>query len=202
MNENLIGYVLIVFIIIITIKIYWESDVFQLKCIVSTHDGNKYCVRERKNMKQAADLLAKTTEKLKYLVDTMYQKYPTNENAILLRKNFNPKKIKEILPTSEYTAYSENKGEKIAFCLSDKSKEDVSSLIEENTLMFVALHEVSHLATPSIGHTDEFWKTFKFIIEEAKSIGIYQPIDYKNNETEYCGMTINDNPYYDYVPNE
>ena len=32
----------------------------------------------------------------------------------LLVKNFNPE-IKETLPTSEYTAYSENKGEKIAF---------------------------------------------------------------------------------------
>ena len=35
-------------------------------------------------------------------------------------ENFNPTTIKETLPTSEYTAYSENKGEKLAFCLNKK----------------------------------------------------------------------------------
>ena len=34
-----------------------------------------------------------------------------------LEKGYNPKRIMETLPTSQYTAYSENKGEKIAFCL-------------------------------------------------------------------------------------
>ena len=27
-----------------------------------------------------------------------------------------------------------------------------------NTLMYVALHEISHIATKSVGHTDEFCK--------------------------------------------
>ena len=31
-------------------------------------------------------------------------------------KKINPNKIVEILPNSEYTAYSENKGKKLAFC--------------------------------------------------------------------------------------
>ena len=87
--------------------------------------------------------------------------------------------IVETLPTSEYTAYSENKGEKIAFCLSNKSKKDVDNLIDENTLTFVALHELSHLATKSIGHTDEFWSNFKFMLECAEKSGLYRPIDYK-----------------------
>ena len=64
--------------------------------------------------------------------------------------------------------------------------------------MFVALHELSHVASKSIGHTDEFWDNFKFILIEAEKIGVYKPIDYKNEKTEYCGMTINDNPYYDH----
>ena len=111
--------------------------------------------------------------------------------------NFNPKKIKEILPTSEYTAYSENKGEKIAFCLSSVDKKDTNNLIDENTLMFVALHELSHLATKSIGHTEEFWSNFKFLLQEASKIQIYNPIDYKKTPARYCGMNITDNPYYD-----
>jgi len=197
-NENLLGYTLLIFIFFIIIKIYYESDIFQLKCIVSTIDGNKYCVRERKNMQRAANLLAEITEDMKELVNYLKEKHPDNEHVKLLVKNFNPKKIKETLPTSEYTAYSENKGEKIAFCLNKGDKESNNDLIEKNTLLFVALHELSHLATKSIGHKDEFWRTFKFILEEASSMGIYRPVDYKNSKTKYCGMTINDNPYYDY----
>ena len=48
-------------------KIYYESDAFNLKCIVSDVDGNKYCVRERAKLQLVADLLAKTTQKLKLM---------------------------------------------------------------------------------------------------------------------------------------
>ena len=41
---DVLGYVLIAFIVIICLYIYFDSDTFQLKCIVSTVDGNKYCV--------------------------------------------------------------------------------------------------------------------------------------------------------------
>ena len=101
----------------------------------------------------------------------------------------------ETLPTSEYTAYSENKGEKLAFCL-NKEKEG-NQLIDPNTLMFVAIHELSHIATKSIGHKDEFWNNFKFLLGEAKKIGVYEPEDYKKNSKRYCGTNITDNPYFD-----
>lgn len=197
MNENIICYLLIVIIIIIAIKSYYDSDLFQLKCIISDVNGKKYCVRERKNIKKATNLLAMTTKNITTLVKYLINKYPDKESVILLHKNFNPKKIKEILPTSEYTAYSENKGEQIALCLSNKSKSDTDNLIDQNTLMFVALHEMSHLATKTIGHDDTFWKNFKFLLKESEKINIYKPINYKNNSTNYCGMEIKDNPYYD-----
>ena len=63
--------------------------------------------------------------------------------------------------------------------------------------MFVALHELAHIATKSVGHTTEFWQNFKFLIENAKNINIYNPVDYKKSPKEYCGMTISDSPYYD-----
>lgn len=196
-NENFLGYAIIIFIVLVIIKLYFDSDYFQLKCIVSDVNGKKYCVRERKNMKKASNLLAKTTENLNKLVEHLGRTYPEKENVIFLIKNYNPKKIKEILPTSQYTAYSENKGEKIAFCLAKESKTSTDNMIDLNTLMFVALHEVSHLATKSIGHNDEFWNNFKFILQEAEIIDIYKPIDYKNNNVDYCGTKIKDNPYYD-----
>jgi len=63
--------------------------------------------------------------------------------------------------------------------------------------MFVAIHEMSHIATKSIGHKNEFWDNFKFLLENAKEAGIHDPQDYKEKPQEYCGMTIKDNPYYD-----
>jgi predicted metal-dependent hydrolase len=195
-KDDIFGWVMIIFILIISYKIYEQSDFFQLKCIVSTVDGDKYCVRERKNMKEASNLLAKTALKMKKLVEFVDKKYPDKPNIRRLVKKFNSNKIVETLPTSEYTAYSENKGKKIAFCL-NKQKENNNNLIDENTLMFVAIHEMSHIATESIGHNKEFWDNFKFLLKEAKEAGLYNVVDYKLQNEEYCGMTITNNPYFD-----
>lgn len=198
MNQSdILGYFIVGVVIVVCVYVYIDNaDSFQLKCIVSTVDGNKYCVREREKVKQAADLLAKMTEKCKELVAFVGKKYPEQENVKRLVAGFNPKKIMETLPTSSYTAYSENKGEKLAFCL-NKKKEDNNKLIDESTLLFVAIHELSHIMTKSIGHKSEFWANFKFLLENAKEAGIHTPVDYKKSPQEYCGMKIHDNPYYD-----
>ena len=196
MNNYLLNFILIIFIIIIGIKIYLQSDLFNLRCIISDVNGNKYCVRDRSKLELAADKLAHINNRMNELVSYLAKKYPDRDNVQRLVKGYNPQKIYETLPTSEYTAYSENKGEKLAFCL-DTEKNSKGRLIDTNTLMYVALHELSHIATKSIGHTDEFWQNFKFIITEAKKIGVYNPIDYKNQPARYCGMNISDNPYYD-----
>ena len=125
----------------------------------------------------------------------MKDKYPQRENVQRMAKRFNPRKISETLPTSQYTAYSENKGEKLAFCTT--TKKDGNKLIDENTLAFVAIHELGHVMTESVGHTKEFWQNFKFLLKDAVKLGIYKPVDYKKNPKSYCGMNISDNPYYD-----
>jgi hypothetical protein len=163
---------------------------------VSTVDGNKYCVREREKVQQAADLLAKTTNKCKQLVEYVGKKYPDKEEVKRLVAGFNPQKVMETLPTSEFTAYSENKGEKLAYCL-DRTRKGQDNMIDEHTLMFVSIHELSHVATKSIGHKTDFWENFKFLLEEAKLAGIHEPRDYKSAPAEYCGMKIRDNPFYD-----
>jgi len=195
MKINILGYALIILMLVVIIRIYQESDYINLKCIISNKDGNKYCVRERNKLELAANLLATINERMGNLVEHVKSKYPDRENVNRLVKGYNPKKIYETLPTSEYTAYSQNKGEKMAFCLN--TEKDNNKLIDINTLMFVALHELSHIATKSIGHTDEFWKNFKFLIEEAESINIYKPVNYKETPTKYCSMEITDNPYFD-----
>jgi hypothetical protein len=195
-SNTLFNIILIIFIIIIATKLYLNSDTFNLRCIISDVNGNTYCVRDRNKLDLAADRLAHVNNNLNKLVNHLSKKYPENDNVQRLINGYNPKKIYETLPTSEFTAYSENKGEKLAFCL-DTEKNSKGRLIDMNTLMYVALHEVSHIATKSVGHTDEFWSNFKFMITEAKAINIYNPIDYKKDPARYCGMNITDNPYYD-----
>ena len=195
MKINILGYALIILIIVVVIRIYNESDYFNLKCIISSKDGKKYCVRERAKLELAADRLADVNIKMEKLVKYVGKKYPERGNVQRLVKGYNPKQIYETLPTSEYTAYSQNKGEKLAFCLD--TEKNGGSLIDPNTLLFVAIHELSHIATESVGHTPEFWQNFKFMLQEAKEINIYEPEDYKKEPKRYCGMDINDNPYFD-----
>jgi hypothetical protein len=194
-NESVVFYVFVGFIIVICLKVYFESDTYNLKCIIATADGNRYCVRNRDKLNEAANLLASVTNKCKQLVNYMKETHPNDTRVKKLVAGFNPKSISETLPTSELTAYSENKGEKIAFCLNTTKNGD--TLIDVNTLTFVAIHELSHIMTTTIGHKQDFWQNFKFLLENAKESNIYIPVDYKKQSTEYCGLTINDNPYYD-----
>jgi hypothetical protein len=194
-KHGIFFYILLAFILLFCLVIYYQSDAFDLKCIIASSDGNRYCVRERQKMELAANLLADVTQKMKDMVVYIGKTHAEDKRAKRLVEGFNPKRISETLPTSELTAYSENKGEKIAFCLN--SSKNGSKLIDINTLTFVALHELSHIATESVGHKQDFWQNFKWILQNAKESGIYSPIDYKKYPQEYCGMTINDNPYYD-----
>jgi len=146
-------------------------------------------------MELAANLLADATQKMKDVVNYLKEKQPNDPRTKRLTEGFDPKKVNETLPTSELTAYSENKGEKLAFCLNTTKKGN--KLIDINTLTFVALHELAHIMTKSEGHKQIFWQHFKFLLEEAKEINIYTPVDYKKNPEPYCGMDITDNPLYD-----
>jgi hypothetical protein len=174
--------------------LYLNSDTFNLKCTIAHKDGKTYCVRDSDRVQESVELLAEATGKLKEMVDYLHQNYPQDERVKLLIKNFNPNRIVETLPTSEFTAYSEDKGSKLAFCL--RKDKDSMQLIDLNTLTFVGLHELSHLLTTSIGHKQEFWTNFKFVLENAVEAGIYTPIDYSKKPKNYCGLMIDNNPLY------
>lgn len=52
-NESVVFYVFVGFIIVICLKVYFESDTYNLKCIIATADGNRYCVRNREKLNEA-----------------------------------------------------------------------------------------------------------------------------------------------------
>ena len=101
---DVLGFVATCIILAVCLYIYFDNyGAFDLKCIVSTVDGNEYCVRERSRIQEAADLLARVTDKCKRLVDYVYEKFPDKENVQRLHKGFNPKKVMETLPTSKFS---------------------------------------------------------------------------------------------------
>jgi hypothetical protein len=196
-NKDFLGNFL--FILIIALFIYnyiYNKGELDLKCIISKKDGKEYCVRRRKDLDGAADLLSNTITKLEELKKYVNEKYPNDDRVKRINKKFNGTKIKETLPTSKFKAYSENKGETLAFCLNTKN-ENNEKLMDPHTLLFVAIHELSHIASVSIGHKEEFWVNFKWLLVNAKEAGIHEPYDYKKNPKTYCGMKVTDNPYYD-----
>jgi len=113
-----------------------------------------------------------------------------------LLNRYNPDNLIENSPKDKQdTSYTLNKGSTIAFCL--REKDSTTQLHDLNTLIFVAIHELAHIAIDDNDHPPKFWKMFKFLLEEAELGGIYKSKDYKKNPVHYCGMEVNYNPIYD-----
>lgn len=170
---------------------YWNKD---LDWVLSSVDNRRYLVQNLPDKQEAANLLAHIRKRLNTIVEHLVKTEPSDERVQRMQKNYKSEKLSEGIPNAKYTSYSINKGEKIVFCL--RSRDEKKALVDLNTMMFVALHELSHICTESIGHTDEFWDNFRWILEIALNIGIYQDRDYKNAPQAYCGITITDSPLH------
>lgn len=106
--------------------------------------------------------------------------------------NFNPNNFTESTPDAKTTSYSVNKGEKVVFCL--RSKRVEQQLVRKNTMMFVAIHELAHLMTKSVGHEPDFWDNFKFLLVIGIHLKTYKHVNFNRNPEEYCGTEITDTP--------
>jgi hypothetical protein len=65
-----------------------------------------------------------------------------------------------------------------------------------NTLLFVVIHEMAHIASVSEGHNSEFITNFKWLLQKAKEFGYYDPVNYQDNPITYCGVKVTNNPYF------
>ena len=190
MNE--LVSIIVIIVSLLCFFLHYESKYSELTYVSSTIDNRKYLVRNRDDKQQAADLLAKVRENLDKLANYLKKNHQDDIRVQRLIKNYKPEKISESIPKANYTSYSVNKGEKIVFCI--RSKDEKEELVSLNTIMFVAIHELAHVITKSIGHTDEFWDNMKFLLKKSVKINIYKKHDYKNNPIPYCGTEITDSP--------
>lgn len=179
--------IIIVFLTIMLILFCIQNKYDEVELVESSIDKHKYLVQNLDNKTDAANMLARLNNKIRKLIDHLKSTNSKDTDIDRLDKNYTVENISEGSNDSNYTSYSVNKGEKIVFCLRQK---DSNAFVSENVLMYVATHELSHLMTKEIGHTDTFWKNFKFLLEEAIKIGVYSKHDFESDPMEYCGLNI------------
>jgi hypothetical protein len=156
----------------------------------SSKSDQSYYVRKLPDSQKAADILYELCTKLEALCGSL--KSSDKSACKRLLERFDCKTMSETIPGSQYTSYSVNKGEKLSICIRNKS---TNAFLDINTITFVAIHELSHVMSESVGHTKEFWSNMKFLLEQAEKISIYKPVDYSKHPVKYCGMIINSSPY-------
>ena len=203
---------LYIIIIILSILLIYELSGLSLNTITecSNNDGNCYKISadfSSKTYQQAANELARINEYNANFITYLRNKYlwvnNSNEKmkAITLKliENYNPDVLRENNPNNiNNTSYVLEKGKVVAFCLREKESGN-DNFEDPEMLIFVNLHEISHLAMSfhDPQHGDEFWETFKLIINEAIAAGMYEPKNWANNPKKYCGLRVDYNPYYD-----
>ena len=67
-------------------------------------------------------------------------------------------------------SYTINK-EKVYLCLTDENGEYYNM----NSLLYVFLHEISHVLCDEIGHTEKFHEIFEDVLKQASDLKIYDP---------------------------
>lgn len=157
-------------------------------------DGQNYTIRKTGNIETrqtAANYLASLNERICKLVDYMYaNKLPDVDTANRLYHRWSKCKLKETNSSETSAAYTLNKSSEIRICIRNKN----GNFENINTSMFVILHEISHCASISFGHNEEFKNNFSYITHLASKLGLYKPEDFVNDPKTYCGTVINTTP--------
>jgi len=169
--------------------------------VKSDLDGKVYLVRNNHDKQLAANTLAKIKQNFINLSEYLYSNRDNEDmkdyKIYIDRLHDRVYNIIIIESTQDslYTSYSINKGEQIVFCL--RSRKLINELHDINLMMYVCLHEISHVASPSYepeynNHGPILKKVFSFMLDQAEKINIYKKINFKEHPEEYCGLTISD----------
>lgn len=185
--------IILIFVLIIFFYGIFIVNYGNVTYVESYYDGNNYLVQNTEYKEESAVLLSKLIERMKFLREHLkenIEKYSDFKEYInLLSKNFNDFRtsIYEGNGENNMTSYAVNKGEEVVFCLHSKN---TNKLHDINLLMYVAIHEMAHMACPEVGHGDLFKKIFNFMTLTAIDLKIYTKIDFELNNQEYCGMML------------
>jgi hypothetical protein len=196
MNEvsTVIVFLVIIIFFALVILIIIERNELFIEYRNSKLNNKKYGIQEEFNKSdEAVELLAKLHNHMNDFVSDLDKNYPNDERVIRLVKGFRRANIEEA-PNDDGSSYTINKGDLVALCL--RHKKDDHKFHDYNTLLFVIIHEMAHIASISEGHNSEFITNFKWLLTEAKTFGHYEPINYQKSPITYCGVKVTNNPYF------
>lgn len=196
-EHSMIPWVFIAAVVAVAyVAMYFKKSKYPMSLTKSSIDNELYLVRNLPDKQEAADRLARVRSKILILRKYLEQTHMDKPFVAQMIKNFDcsASRFSESTPDAQYTSYSVNKGEKVYMCL--RQRNDKEELVQENVILFVALHEMSHVGTVSIGHTPEFWNNFAWLLKEAEHTKVYQYTDFAAHPVEYCGVHITDSPTY------
>ena len=158
----------------------------------SSNDNRKYRLLDLPGKEKCMEILVQLNKNVIQLLS--YVKDEDREGIKDLLDNYRPDSLCENLENRSLQAYSLNKGEEICLCLREPENE-LEIIDDMNTLMFVLVHELSHLMTDDIGHTNKFWNNMAYLLKKANEINLYTPINYSVTPVMYCGVKIDETPY-------
>lgn len=154
---------------------------------------------------EAAELMARLNARITHLLRSLRAKYlrgprppPARAKATQrLLALYNPDNLAENSPHDPEgdTSYTVDKGALLALCL--REKEAGAPLHDPNLLMFVALHELTHISLKVQDHPPEFWAAFRWLLEEAVAAGVYWPHDFGRHPRSFCGTRVDYQPLFD-----
>jgi len=155
--------------------------------VVSPINNKKYRVLKRENYIDAANTLAVLEDRARMFIIEATAKYPDDVTLKRIQKYWTGT-ISEI-PQSETIAYALEKKD-LFMCVRD----DNGNIQNTDDLLFVLLHELSHIMNSSYGHDERFWKQFKKVLEMANDLGYLPYENYDQKSVKVCGKTITSNP--------
>jgi len=158
--------------------------------LVKTTGSNNKSYYTRKNQADiAVEQLVKIDDFLLKLNKLLVKEHP--DHILIQKKLKKPIILKELPDRSDHIAYTINKTN-LYICLRDKSGEFED---QYNRVYFVAMHELAHIITKSIGHTEEYWTNYRLVLKTAIDNGLYEYKNYFEEPVEFCNKKITSTPY-------
>ena len=194
-NSGFAWTLVVVILVFGYVGLWMKQGKYPMAYVESSVDGQRYYVRNLPDKQTAADRMARVRKRLCSLKDHIAAKHGNKPFVKQLVDNFQcgSDQFSESTPDALHTSYTVDK-EKVFMCL--RQRDTHERLVDENIITFVALHEVAHMGTSSIGHTPDFWNNFAWLLEQAEALGVYQFTDFAAHPVEYCGVHITDSPKY------
>lgn len=197
--SKFILFITILLFIIIILSLLYKYHLLELFLEYrNSTNGKKYGIQEKlEDSTKALELLTKLDNNMGTFISQLQKQYPKDERVKRLVKGFKHVKIEETTENADDddTAFTINKGESMSLCL--RQGHSPRPFHDYNTLCFVVIHELAHIASVSEGHNTEFIENFKFLLKEAAAMGYYTPVDYNKKPFIYCGkVKVTNNPYY------